>query len=105
MGAQVSDKRVAVGRTGARVAAVGAAMGVALVPAGAAHANIGGVGNAVFGNSCANVGDAQARGATAASPGVLGGNLAQLPLDLPRNQCGNSGIVCLVNIGTGCVIV
>ncbi|GGZ42694.1 chaplin family protein [Streptomyces poonensis] len=94
----MSDKRVAVGRTGARVAAVGAvvgaAAGVALVPAGAAHANIIGIGNAAFGNSCTNVGAAQSRGATTASAGAASGNVTQLPLNLQRNQCGNSGIVC-----------
>ncbi|WP_330260928.1 chaplin family protein [Streptomyces sp. NBC_00539] len=69
-------------------------MGAALIPAGAAHADIIGVGNPAFGNSCANIGGAQAHGAAVFSPGVAGGNLAQLPLSLPRNQCGNSGIVC-----------
>jgi len=76
-------------------AVAGAAAGAALVPAGVAQANIVGVGNGTYGNSCANLGAAAlAEGATFASAGLASGNHAALPLTLPRNHCGNSGIVC-----------
>ncbi len=86
------------GRTmGKRAAVVGAALGAALVPAGAAHANVIGVGNAAFDNSCANHGGAHAQAATASGSGLAAGNQLGLPLSLPRNRCGNSGIVCTVD--------
>ncbi|MFC9133351.1 chaplin family protein [Streptomyces sp. NPDC057099] len=78
----------------ARAAVMGAVAGVALLPAGAAHANVGGIGNAVLGNSCVRQGSAGAVGSTVAGSGVGSGNQSGLPLSLPRNQCGNSGIVC-----------
>ncbi|MFJ1750133.1 chaplin family protein [Streptomyces sp. NPDC088116] len=83
---------------GKRAAAVGAVLGAALVPAGAAHANVVGIGNAVFGNTCVNQGGAQAAAGTVAGSGAASGNIASLPLSLPRNDCGNSGIVCHVLI-------
>ncbi|MFE7129710.1 chaplin family protein [Streptomyces sp. NPDC057638] len=79
---------------GARAAVLGAVAGVALVPAGAAQASVIGVGNAAFGNTCVHHGDARAAGSTVAGSGVANANQAGLPLSLPRNQCGNSGIVC-----------
>ncbi|AXG82255.1 DUF320 domain-containing protein [Streptomyces paludis] len=79
---------------GRRAAAVGVALGAALAPAGAAHASVIGVGNAVFGNTCVTQGGTQAAGGTAAGSGAVSANLAQLPLSLPRNHCGSSGIVC-----------
>lgn len=82
------------GRRGARAAVLGAVAGAALLPAGTSYANIVGVGNAAFGNTCANTGDTRSDGATVAGSGVGTGNLAGLPLRLTRNQCGNSGIVC-----------
>ncbi|MFF3641533.1 chaplin family protein [Streptomyces sp. NPDC002564] len=81
------------GRAG-RAAVLGAVAGVALLPAGAAHANVIGVGNAAFGNTCASQGGARSTGATVAGSGLANGNQVGLPLDLPRNHCGNSGIVC-----------
>jgi hypothetical protein len=51
--------------------------------------------------------DSDAAGSAASSPGVLSGNVVQLPLDLPTNLCGNSlGIVSLLNpaFGTACGI-
>ncbi|MFC8455240.1 chaplin family protein [Kitasatospora sp. NPDC057223] len=89
MGVQVWD-RSGVGRA----VALGAMAGVAWVPAGAAHANVVGVGNAVFGNSCAARGGTVGAGSTSAGSGAVSGNQSALPLDLPRNHCGNSGIVC-----------
>ncbi|MFE5663942.1 chaplin family protein [Streptomyces niveus] len=79
---------------GMRAAVLGAVAGAALLPAGTAHANVVGIGNAVFGNTCASKGGAQAAGTTVAGSGVGGGNQAGLPLDLRRQQCGNSGIIC-----------
>ncbi|GAA2239059.1 hypothetical protein GCM10010232_27440 [Streptomyces amakusaensis] len=79
---------------GVRAAVLGAVAGAALLPAGAAHAAVLGIGNAVFGNTCVNQGDVRAEGATVAGSGVGSANQAGLPLSLPRNQCGNSGIIC-----------
>ncbi|GAA2977543.1 MULTISPECIES: chaplin family protein [unclassified Kitasatospora] len=79
---------------GKRVAVVGAAVGAALAPAGVGHADILGAGNAVFGNSCVNQGGTQATGGTVADSGTVTGNQLGLPLSLPRNHCGSSGIVC-----------
>lgn len=74
-------------------AAAAGAAAVVFAPAPAAHASVIGVGNAVFGNACANNGSALT-GTTTSGSGLLAGNAAQLPLDLPLNRCGNSGIVC-----------
>ncbi|QIQ01475.1 chaplin family protein [Streptomyces liangshanensis] len=82
------------GTTVARAAVLGAVAGAALLPAGAAQANVVGVGNAAFGNTCANQGGARAAGATVAGSGLGSGNHVGLPLHLARNHCGNSGIVC-----------
>lgn len=84
----------AVRRAGARAAVLGAATGAALLPAGAAQASVIGVGNAVFGNTCVGQGTARTVGSTVTGSGVASGNQTGLPLDLPRNHCGNSGIVC-----------
>ncbi|MFF4717367.1 chaplin family protein [Streptomyces eurythermus] len=73
---------------------VGTALGAVALSGTPAHANIVGVGNAAFGNSCANHGAVRASGATVAGTGTLSGNAIGLPLDLPRNECGNSGITC-----------
>ncbi|MER6639666.1 chaplin family protein [Streptomyces microflavus] len=80
--------------TGARAIVLGAVTGAALLPAGTAEANVVGVGNAAFGNACANHADARAEGATVAGSGLGSGNHAGLPLNLARNHCGNSGIIC-----------
>ncbi|MER5966246.1 chaplin family protein [Streptomyces sp. NPDC002057] len=80
--------------TGRRIAALGAVAGAALLPAGTAHANVVGIGNASFGNTCANNTGARAEGATVAGSGLGSANVAGLPLSLTRNHCGNSGIVC-----------
>ncbi|MFC8075602.1 chaplin family protein [Streptomyces sp. NPDC057307] len=91
-----------VGKAGVRAAVVGAVAGAALLPAGAAQANVVGIGNAVFGNSCANQDPTGARseGATVAGSGLGAGNQAGLPLSLPRNHCGSSGIVCTALFGS-----
>ncbi|OUD03106.1 chaplin family protein [Streptomyces swartbergensis] len=77
------------------VVLAGAALGAVAASAAPANAVVG-VGNAAFGNTCANTGGAQASGATVSGSGTLAGNLGQLPLDLPRNECGNSGLTCIV---------
>ncbi|OON80059.1 chaplin family protein [Streptomyces tsukubensis] len=83
------------GKAAVRATVVGAVAGAALLPVGAAQANVIGIGNAVFGNTCVQQGQgAQADGVTAAGSGLAAGNQAGLPLSLPRNHCGNSGIIC-----------
>lgn len=61
--------------------------------------NVIGALNPAFGNECENeggdseAGDAQgadAHGVAAGSPGVLSGNLVQVPVDVPVNVCGNT---------------
>ncbi|MFD3520913.1 chaplin family protein [Streptomyces sp. NPDC058653] len=94
MGTKVRYVGEGAGRVGARVAVLGAVAGAALLPAGAAQANIVGIGNAVFGNSCAIQGSSGAAGATVGGSGVANGNQTALPLSLSRNHCGNSGIIC-----------
>lgn len=50
--------------------------------------------------------DTDATGSAAGSPGVLSGNLIQVPLHVPLSACGNTvNIVALLNpaFGTGCV--
>ncbi|MEU6394807.1 hypothetical protein [Streptomyces sp. NPDC046939] len=77
-----------------RAVLVGSAVGAMAASAAPAQAGVVSVGNAVFGNSCVTKGGAQAAGGTAAGPGILGTDLAQLPLDLPQVTCGESGIIC-----------
>ncbi|MFE6283366.1 chaplin [Streptomyces sp. NPDC057877] len=50
--------------------------------------------------------DAEAHGAAVGSPGVLSGNVVQVPVHVPINVCGNSiGIVAALNpaFGNKCV--
>ncbi|MER6214597.1 MULTISPECIES: chaplin [unclassified Streptomyces] len=47
-------------------------------------------GLAVAGAAGAASADAQAEGAAVGSPGVLSGNLVQVPVHVPINVCGNS---------------
>ncbi|MEU4728147.1 MULTISPECIES: chaplin [unclassified Streptomyces] len=50
--------------------------------------------------------DASAEGAAVGSPGVLSGNLLQVPVHIPINVCGNSvNIVGLLNPAFGNVCV
>ncbi|MGI5484882.1 chaplin family protein [Streptomyces lavendofoliae] len=74
---------------------VGVGLGAVALSAAPAHASVIGVGNATFGNVCANAGGAHASGATVSGGGVLAGLVGQLPMDLPRNDCGNSGLTCI----------
>ncbi|MEU3776363.1 chaplin [Streptomyces sp. NPDC032472] len=46
--------------------------------------------------------DATAEGAAIGSPGVLSGNIVQVPIHIPVNVCGNTiNIVGLLNPGFG----
>ncbi|MFF7300730.1 chaplin family protein [Streptomyces sp. NPDC008265] len=50
--------------------------------------------------------DAGAQGLTAGSPGVLSGNLIQVPIHIPVNACGNTvSIIGLLNpsFGNTCI--
>ncbi|MFE9441125.1 chaplin [Streptomyces sp. NPDC006602] len=51
--------------------------------------------------------DTDAAGSAASSPGVLSGNLVQLPVHVPANACGNTvDLLGLLNpaFGTGCAV-
>ncbi|MEU0966515.1 chaplin [Streptomyces sp. NPDC005917] len=55
--------------------------------------------------ACADDG-AGAQGAAVGSPGLLSGNVVQIPIDIPINVCGNSiGIIGLLNPTAGNVCV
>ncbi|MET8630642.1 chaplin [Kitasatospora sp. NPDC004669] len=47
-------------------------------------------------DGCVNVGSAESVGAAVGSPGVLSGNMVQIPVNAPINLCGNS-----IHIGGG----
>ncbi|MEU7135073.1 chaplin family protein [Streptomyces sp. NPDC046261] len=79
-----------------QVVLAGAGLGAVALSAVPAHAVIG-VGNAASGNVCATAGGARAAGATASGTGSLAGNAGQLPVGLPRNHCGNSGLTCAID--------
>lgn len=52
------------------------------------------------------VADAGAQGAAVGSPGVLSGNVVQIPVHIPINACGNSiNVIALLNptFGNACV--
>ncbi|MGW7347799.1 chaplin [Streptomyces sp. NPDC054854] len=60
------------------------------------------VGLAVMGGASAASADANAEGIAAGSPGVLSGNLIQVPVHVPINVCGNSvNVVGLLNPAVG----
>ncbi|MFD9458488.1 chaplin [Streptomyces sp. NPDC059985] len=60
------------------------------------------VGLAVMGGASAASADANAEGIAAGSPGVLSGNLIQIPVHVPINVCGNSvNVVGLLNPAVG----
>ncbi|MFF1499824.1 chaplin [Streptomyces sp. NPDC058316] len=73
--------------------------------------NVIGLLNPAFGNKCGNGSGsgnggqgqgASAEGAATQSPGVLSGNLAQVPVDVPVNACGNSvDVVGVLNPAVG----
>ncbi|MBT2386629.1 chaplin family protein [Streptomyces sp. ISL-11] len=78
-----------------RALLVGTGLGAVALSAAPAHAIIG-IGNPASSNFCAVEGGPRAAGATRSSAGTLAGNAGQLPLGLPRNHCGNSGLTCAV---------
>lgn len=72
----------------------------------------GGLAMAGAGAASAHGGGAQAAGHAAHSPGVLSGNLVQVPISIPVNVCGNTvnvigvlnptfGNTCINNSGGG----
>lgn len=67
------------------IAAAGAAALMGAAGAASAHGN-----------------GATAEGATAHSPGVVSGNLVQVPIDVPVNVCGNTvNVIALLNPAFG----
>ncbi|MEU9254646.1 chaplin [Streptomyces sp. NPDC048270] len=60
------------------------------------------VGFALLGGASAASADAEASGIAAGSPGVLSGNLIQIPVHIPINVCGNSiNIIGALNPAAG----
>lgn len=60
----------------------------------------------VIGGASVASADAVAEGIAAGSPGVLSGNLIQIPVHVPINVCGNSvNVIGLLNpaVGNTCV--
>ncbi|MGK5543587.1 chaplin family protein [Streptomyces sp. URMC 127] len=78
-----------------RAVLVGTGLGTVALSAAPAHAIIS-IGNPASGNVCAAAGGPRAAGATVSSTGTVSGNAGQLPLGLPRNHCGNSGLTCAI---------
>ncbi|MEY2225661.1 MULTISPECIES: chaplin [Streptomyces] len=63
-------------------------------------------GAVVVGGASMASADAGAQGAAVGSPGVLSGNLIQVPIHIPVNACGNSvSVIGLLNpaFGNTCV--
>ncbi|WP_411102533.1 chaplin [Streptomyces sp. cmx-4-9] len=61
---------------------------------------------AIVGGASAASADADASGAAIGSPGVLSGNVIQVPVHVPINLCGNSvNVIGLLNpaLGNTCV--
>ncbi|MFJ9419603.1 chaplin [Streptomyces sp. NPDC101227] len=57
---------------------------------------------AVLGGAGAASADADASGAAVGSPGVVSGNVVQVPVHVPINLCGNSiDIIALLNAASG----
>ncbi|MFK0222337.1 chaplin [Streptomyces vinaceus] len=64
------------------------------------------VGMAIVGGASAASADAGASGAAIGSPGVLSGNVIQIPIHIPINACGNSvNVIGLLNpaFGNTCI--
>lgn len=60
------------------------------------------MGVALAGVTGTAVADAGAKGAAVGSPGILSGDVIQVPIHLPINLCGNSiDIVALLNAASG----
>ncbi|MEU9234713.1 chaplin [Streptomyces subrutilus] len=66
------------------------------------------VGFALLGGASVASADSEASGIAAGSPGVLSGNLVQVPVHVPINICGNSvNVIGVLNpaVGNTCVNV
>ncbi|GHG69605.1 chaplin [Streptomyces griseocarneus] len=64
------------------------------------------VGATLAGVAGGAVADSGAKGVAAGSPGVISGNVIQVPIHIPINLCGNSiDIVGLLNAASGNVCV
>ncbi|MFF5703752.1 chaplin [Streptomyces sp. NPDC012794] len=60
----------------------------------------------ILGAGGSAVADANANGLAVGSPGVLSGNVVQVPIHIPVNACGNSiNLIGLVNPAAGNVCV
>lgn len=60
------------------------------------------VGATLAGLTGSAVADAGANGVAAASPGVVSGNVIQVPIHVPINLCGNTiDIIALLNPASG----
>ncbi|WP_432133085.1 MULTISPECIES: chaplin [unclassified Streptomyces] len=65
-----------------------------------------GTGAMVLGGAALASADADAHGAAVGSPGVLSGNVVQVPVNIPVNLCGNTvDVIGLLNpaFGNSCV--
>ncbi|WTS75620.1 chaplin [Streptomyces sp. NBC_00105] len=61
---------------------------------------------AVIGGASSASADAKAEGAAIGSPGVLSGNLVQIPIHIPINVCGNTiSVIGALNPAAGNVCV
>ncbi|WP_052852791.1 chaplin [Streptomyces avicenniae] len=61
---------------------------------------------AVLGAAVPAAADADAKGTAVGSPGVLSGNVVQIPISIPVNVCGNSvNILALLNPAAGNVCI
>ncbi|MFG2638928.1 chaplin [Streptomyces sp. NPDC048362] len=63
-------------------------------------------GAVVLGGAAAASADSGAQGVAVGSPGVLSGNVIQVPVNIPVNACGNTvGVLGLLNptFGNACV--
>ncbi|MFD3695323.1 chaplin [Streptomyces sp. NPDC058646] len=61
---------------------------------------------AIAGGASAASADANASGAAIGSPGVLSGNVIQVPVHIPINVCGNSvNVIGVLNPAAGNVCV
>ncbi|MFB6483492.1 MULTISPECIES: chaplin [Streptomyces] len=64
------------------------------------------LGLAVMGGASSASADATAEGIAAGSPGVLSGNVIQIPIHIPINLCGNSiNVIGALNPAAGNVCV
>ncbi|MFD7609476.1 chaplin [Streptomyces sp. NPDC059828] len=60
------------------------------------------VGAATIGGATAASADTGAQGVAADSPGILSGNVIQVPIDIPIAACGNSlGVISMLNGTSG----